>query len=703
MNRRRFLPLIALAFTSLLVLTGPAVSADDGPGPDFLYPDCTTEPIADGPGTGQANVLDPGPKKPRDGDPFAPNPKVSIYETYGYAGLEWTSVRPDCEPGPEAIYDAGGVGEGAFANMQLGWLATFTAFAIRVVRFVFESNFQSILNPILNLGSEAFGRRLFFPLSAVGMALIGAMVLFRSRKGNVKEAMSDATWAVTVVFSVVVLVAWPAAIAPKVDAALTGAVSMVNTELAGAVGLPGDTLADGAGANLHRALLYETWCAGTVGRPNGAAADEYCPKLWKASTFSRAEVAAFEDQDDRANAQEEKAEEYENIAQELRDEYPSAYSYLAGSKNGERIQYASVSWVGWWLSMVFILFSALLAGFSMLVVRALLFTLPLLALVGMFRPHSHYLLRAVDYAVISLRNALIFNCVTAAFLAALGGFLAPGSKLAPIWVLLIICGFAIATWCLVKGFRSFNLQVLRRTKKEKKEKKQSRERIIKEPGTERPDRPDVQAASAPNRYAGATPVEARRATEGIGRAATSGAVKGALVTAAAGVATGGTVTAGAMAAGAAKGAAGAAAANAAANRSANQQADGAAAAQARREPQPFEGSFTRPMPPGPTTGQPVNGQAASHGQPAHGQPVNGQAGRHAAGAITAKGGGAANGTPSEATRTGRDTTAAPREANPHIYTPDTGAQPKLPYAKPQVSKEGPVYPIYTPTSKRTDS
>lgn len=452
--RRLLLALLAaLAFT--LVLTVPADATTTAP--TFLgFPDCTNDPEVTAPDTGAANDLDPGPEKPRTGDPFAAKPKTSVYEAYGYAGLHWSSLRPDCDLGPDALNDSGGVMSEEFANIGLGNLSWATALVNRFTTLVYDTPYLDTLQPVLDTSNDVFGIKVFLGAAAMVFAGIALMVFAKAASGNLAAAMLNGTWAVGVLVVTIVMLTWPTLIAPKATQAITGSLDYVQNAVNDTTGAPGRTLAESAAGNIHYGILYQTWCAGTVGSGQSAAAKEYCPRLFKAQTISRAELAKTKgDAGVLKDLQDQKIKDYKDAANDLKDEYPSAYAYVAGDQNSDRIQAVFVGWVAFLLTLPFTLMAAVLFGFALLVIVAGLFIFPLVALLALYYPWRGPLLAIVDKVIVAGRNAIVYGAVSAVMLASFAGFFGPDSTIAPLWACVLMAIFAAAVWMQTKGFRSF--------------------------------------------------------------------------------------------------------------------------------------------------------------------------------------------------------------------------------------------------------
>lgn len=458
--RVKFRAALTLLLTGfLLMVTMPAAVAQPLDGIHIPGIQCSNDPVIDGPEQGKANALDPGPKHPDHGDPWKPGSNTSVYEAYGYAGLHWQDLSPGCNPLPDAATDPGGSGLGAMSNVMLSVAAIGTAITAHVDRAVYEGHWLDKLNPIRDLGVQVFGWGIFMPLAGIVMAAVGVMVMVRSHDGDVARSMTQGGWAIAVVAVILFMITWPTVLVPKITGAMdTGLASVHQIVNQKSGGDPSDSLTDSATSSLHYGVLYQTWCAGMVGRSNGPAAEKYCPRLFKHSTFSRAEVKSFHgDKDARLAAAKEKAKKYDQDVQDLKDEYPDAYQYVAGKQNTDRAMSAGMALFTFLLSAPFSLWAALLYGFAKIMLVVALIMAPLVGLLAIYHPWRGPLLRIGDQVVTQVRNALVFGVVSAVILASWVKFLAPGSDTSPFWIMLLEAMFAVAVWVQTRGFRAMGL------------------------------------------------------------------------------------------------------------------------------------------------------------------------------------------------------------------------------------------------------
>ena len=444
--------IVLLLTVVVLFLTSPAAQADDGWGPDALRPDCTNEPAVTGPDSAAAGDIDPGPANPSTGDPFLKDTDTSVYEAYGYAGLKFHSIYPDCDLGPDVAYNAGDIWAGTVANLGLSNLTSATAFTNRFNRLVFDTDYAQMMEPIREAGNNIFGKQLFIPLAGVMLAAVGVYVASRAGKGDVADSATRAGWGLGVIAVTIAMVAWPSFVATQGMTAMTSSVSYVHAAINKiSPTAQGETLVDSAASNLHYTLLYTTWCTGTVGSGNSEAATEYCPRLWRASTWSYLEQSAL-DADAREGDAKAKQETYEEVAQEMGKKYPEAYAYLAGEHNTDRIAIVILAWVSYICTVVFTDIAALLYLVAMVGITVAVFLFPIFALLSINYSWRHWLIGLVTKTLVACRNAVVFMAVTAVILGVYAQFLGAGNTLGPLWSCLIVGVFTVVVLWHLRSF-----------------------------------------------------------------------------------------------------------------------------------------------------------------------------------------------------------------------------------------------------------
>lgn len=594
MNRARVILATLITAAFLVGSPSPANAAMNFPdlpglpGIDLIPGDCAADVTVTTPLSGPANSIDGGPRHPRTGSPFTNTPHSTIYESYGYGGLSWPSLESGCDLGDltgNGVAHPGDSAAGTLANIGLEGLAVVCAIVTAVLRFAFAPATFAIFDPIMALSAHVLGDTIFRALFWATLIITGILILSRVHKAQLKDVAHDAGWVTMAGLIGVAATAWPLVVAPMFDHALTSGVGAISSSMADPTGSSVLNAADGAAANLHESLLYQTWCSGMVGRANTTTSDKFCPRLFMAATISRAEWASV-----RGNA--DKVQElvdahqtaFNDVADQLKAEDPSAYEYLNGKHNTDRIWFAALGWFGLLCAAPFVFMAGLLLIYALIVIRLGIMVAPAVVVIGGYPPLRRYLTGVFDYVLGAVATAFIFGSLAAVFVGMIGAFMGPRSNIHPLLSMVLLGVTTVAAWKFTKPMRKVRslADIKQRFGPHKAWPTTGPDG---EPLTNGPVMSDsagiFSPSGAPTRYEHTTPAEARPS---MASAAMQGAMQGATASVLAGLASGGTVTMAAAAGGAAKGAGGAAIAQGFADR-------GSAAAE----------TTTPPALPGPTT------------------------------------------------------------------------------------------------------
>ena len=138
---------------------------------------------------------------------------------------------------------------------------------------------------------------------------------------------------------------------------------------------------------------------------------------------------------------------------------PEAYENLTGERSETRVGYASLAAVGTFLSLPFLLLSALLMLGCFFIVRLAVMLFPAFAVLGAF-PASRGLVTGLGRTVAAaIVNAIIFGVGAGVTVAVLGILFHPGGG-APAWLSLVLMPlFSLIMWQALKPFRRLTTMV----------------------------------------------------------------------------------------------------------------------------------------------------------------------------------------------------------------------------------------------------
>ena len=389
-------------------------------------------------------------------DPFAPGSSTTIYEQYGYAGLTWRTYDLGC--GPDAMRNPDAVIGTAVSNWIMLAPVALTALTGSLTEVAFHPTFLDSFDPVVERVSTALHENLFASWIPVVLAILGASIIFMARRSAFASTAAAIGWALFVVILATALFRWPIVAGNAAD-------ETVSATIGEAVGrLDGDSTGTDPGvavaSQVHQAILYRAWVAGTLGSPDSAVAKKYGPDLFKSQALTWREAAEVQqDPEEGKKIIEAKKQKWTEVADKIKEVDPEAYENLTGERSETRVGYASLAAVGTFLSLPFLLLSALLMLGCFFIVRLAVMLFPAFAVLGAF-PASRGLVTGLGRTVAAaIVNAIIFGVGAGVTVAVLGILFHPGGG-APPWLSLVLMPlFSLIMWQALKPFRRLNTMV----------------------------------------------------------------------------------------------------------------------------------------------------------------------------------------------------------------------------------------------------
>ncbi len=402
------------------------------------------------PGQGIAGFFDAAPADPPRGDPFAEGSDVTPYEAYGFAGLRWHTYDLGC--GPNAARNPDAVIGTSVANWLMSLPVAFASLTASLTEVAFEPTFLDTFDPLLVRISAALHDSLFTPWMPVVLGALGLLLLVKARGMALATATAAVAWAIFVLIVTAALFRWPVQAGHVADDTVTTSLGSVVDGLNG-----GERSSDPASAvasHVQASILYNAWLAGQLGSSDSATAQRFGGELFAAQTLTWREAElVHSDPDAGARLIEAKQQQYAAVAEQIKQEDPSAYQFLTGQRSETRVAYAFLATFATLLALPFLLVSALLLLGSFFVVRLAVMLFPAFATLGLFPAARGIVVgvgRTVGAAVI---NAVIFGVGAAVTIAVLGVILDPSTQL-PTWLRLVLLPlFGLIMWVALKPFR----------------------------------------------------------------------------------------------------------------------------------------------------------------------------------------------------------------------------------------------------------
>lgn len=452
--RRRWALALTLIVGALVVGFFPATPASAGqdaiPGFDSDL-DCKEPPAPTRPDSGVAGWFLSEPRTAPTGDPFKPDAKVSIYDIYGYAGLDYTTYDLGCGG---TARDPGATSMTSMANIVASPAMWMVALDNSVREYAYRpDSMWGWTNDLVRRASDALRERIFNVWGAVVLGVVGIWLLWGARSGNMSDAAMTAGWALMVMALVTAVASWPVQASTVADNTLTGALGQVSSVLAQQDASDEREPAVRASGVLTETILYKQWLRGTLGSADSETAKRYGPALFQAKALSWEEAKRIrQSKDEREKIYAAKAQLWTETAEKVKDEDPDAYEYLVGRKGSERVGSAMLALISALVVTPFDLMASLLILVAFLIIRLAVAFLPAIGTVAILRPAAgplRGLLRTVLAAVI---NCVIFGAGSALFLLAVE-VITGTSSLAGWQQVLLIWLTGLILWLLLRPYR----------------------------------------------------------------------------------------------------------------------------------------------------------------------------------------------------------------------------------------------------------
>lgn len=444
-RRRRglLLTLVVAALTLTFLPATPASALD--------FPDCKDSPAPSRPDNGIAGWFATEPKNPPTGNPFEPNAKVSIYDVYGYGGLDFTTYDLGCGGSSR---DIGSTSMNTMANIVLTPAMFLVGLDNSVREFAYRPNSMwGWTNDFVKRASDALRDRVFTAWGAVVLAIVGLWLLWGARGGNLSQAAVTAGWAILVMGVVTAVASWPVQASTKADSTLTSSLGYISSGLSQQSADDKREPAVRASGVLTETVLYKQWLRGTLGSAESDTANKYGPRLYEARSISWAEAKEMKSSDKkRQEVIDRKKKLWEDTAAEVKEKDPDAYEYLVGRKSSERMGAAFLALLSAIVVTPFDIMASLLILIAFLIIRLAVAFLPAIGTIGILRPTAGPLRGLLKTVVAAMVNCVIFGAGSAVFLLAVEVITGTNS-LAGWQQVLLIWLTGLVLWLLLRPYR----------------------------------------------------------------------------------------------------------------------------------------------------------------------------------------------------------------------------------------------------------
>lgn len=431
---RRLVSVVAALFGLVLLLAAPASAAPQIPG----VPDCKDAPTAQMPGTGLAGFLDEGPSTPpKPLDPFTADPRTSVYEQYGYAGLSWTTYDLGCGGGMRDMNASIDTTVGnAFLSAAAWNIAATNGLHNKVSQ---PAQYMAPLDDVVTAVTQRLHDAIWTPWGGIALFGVAALLLFYSTSGRLSAVTSAAAWALLVLAVVAGLAQYPSRVASFFDEAVTGSIAKVNASTAGLSTLPASSDPVRAqGALLVDRIAYDAWVRGEFGSSDSPAAKTWGPDLYKASAFTWAEAEKAKDPAEGKKIAERKAENWKKVTAQIQDKDPVAYAYVQG-KAGGRAGTGLMAFLGAMFTALFRLAADIFVFAGLVMVRLLVMFFPAVAVIGVMAPMAAVVRRVANIGGAAIVNVVAFSAGSAIHTTVISAILSRATDVGMGLLALVLC------------------------------------------------------------------------------------------------------------------------------------------------------------------------------------------------------------------------------------------------------------------------
>lgn len=265
---------------------GPALLAAPGASANALGFSCKEQPAPETPGQTSTDFF--------DSDAAAARGDGTDYGKYGWAGLVWHTYDLGC--GPDVVRAPGAVWDNTLGSAGLAIAKGITGFAIWMDR-------QAAINPdgsspadtvlghldqVVAAGSAAMKQVFYDPWLAVGVTVVGLMVLYFALKANSASAMRQSVVAGIAVFMAAMVVGMPMATMHEVNRQFNSTIGQVQGDALRKVHVDPQK---GPREAVIGQIIIRQWRAGYFGDPDSLLATTVAPELRDALAFSYTDKA----------------------------------------------------------------------------------------------------------------------------------------------------------------------------------------------------------------------------------------------------------------------------------------------------------------------------------------------------------------------------------------------------------------------------
>lgn len=368
-----------------------------------FFGDCKASPDPELPSRTLGNMF---PFVPGTGPDRAAN---SVFEKYGYAGLEFHTYDTGC--GPSVLSAPINTALNGIADLMFSTAVFIVAATNQLVRIVFNPTFMQVFDPLVQRATSVLYSNVFLTLGVLVLAVTALSVMWRARGGSVYQSAMTLGWSLVVLVITTALVQWPVVAGHATDRVVTTTIAGINAGFSGGNANVDDQPADEIAASVVDSVLYQQWKRGTFGDPDSAVAKKYADDLFDAQALTWQEDRAYR-QDPNGRGQriiEQKKAQYKAVAASVKKMDPNAYTYLQGERPTARLIAAGSALFATLMITPFMLICCFIVLLSFLIVRLTIMFFPVVAVLALHRKFDGLLKGAAQTAMAAVVNAIVFG------------------------------------------------------------------------------------------------------------------------------------------------------------------------------------------------------------------------------------------------------------------------------------------------------
>jgi hypothetical protein len=334
------------------------------------------------------------------------------------------------------------------AETAAGWALSWTTMFDGLVHGVLDWQGLGAIDGSLADITGDLRADLWVPLIIIVVLLTAVWFVITIMRGDHATTAKAAGVTLLTALALAVIINYPAKSAQVFDGTMRGAVAIAYSGTIDDAD-SGAEISDGIVSRVHKITMYDRWCEGMVGGRT-ASADYWCPKLWKSMYLSATEANLPADQ--KAKLVEQKKDQFEALAEEMKEKDQTAYAVLTGTDYQSRMFAAVSANIIWPLVALFPIVSLFMLMVALMLLRVAVMLAPIFGPL-LLHPTARRIGRSTLHVLgAAVLNATLFGVASAVFLRVEVAVMAATDI--PLIVRLITMAVLIAAfWVITKPWR----------------------------------------------------------------------------------------------------------------------------------------------------------------------------------------------------------------------------------------------------------